>query len=92
MTPADYLTAFVILGALLVVNHAVYLFASYRREKRRTAWRKVRIDPKGRGPNADQWYWVPPVHNGRELHLTDEELVARKVRATRNLERSHTYE
>lgn len=51
-----------------------------RDAEERACWRIVHVDTTGRGPNADTFYHVPPNHDGRELWLTDEQVLAAKLR------------
>jgi hypothetical protein len=67
------------------------LVARTTRAEAAAQWRKIHVEPAGRGPNADLWYWVPPTHQGHSVHFTDEALVAAKVSANRNLQHPHTF-
>lgn len=86
MTPAAYLLAFVIMGAVVVALYAMYCFKHYR-----CKWRRVRVSPLRRGPNADTHYNVA-VHQGREVWLTDEQILEGKVRASSLIAHPYSYE
>lgn len=86
MSPASYLLFFVLLAGVVT---GVYLAYALRQFK--SHWRIVRVCPLRRGPNADSHYNVA-VHQGREVWLTDEQLLAGKVRATSLASQPHTFE
>lgn len=56
----------------------------------RTSWQVVHVSASGRGPNADAWYWLSPPHQGARIALTDEAVVAAKVRGNHVLTIPHT--
>lgn len=54
------------------------------------AWRIVRVDTTGRGPNADTFYHVPPpCPDGREAWFTDEQLLGAKLRPDTTAKRTY---
>lgn len=66
-----------LIGMIACVGWLLEIRRSNKRE-----WRKVYVSGKGRGGRADDWYWVSPTHEGRELWLTDESVIQGKVRAS----------
>jgi len=76
----------------LVLICLLVLLIAIRAEQRkpRTAWRKVWVDREGRSARADCWYWVS-THGGNEVWITDEEMLAGKVRADGLRNHPHAY-
>lgn len=96
MNPLDVIAAFgsaIILALILLAAliHNWRLGDKLARAEAAAKWRKIHVEPAGRGPNADLWYWVPPPHQGHAVHFTDEALIAAKVSANRNLQHPHTF-
>lgn len=81
----------VLLALLLAILCAaiVVCVLGWVRAERRARWRIVKVDTHGRGPNADTFYHVPPPHEGRELWLTDEQVLAAKLRPDTTAKRAY---
>jgi hypothetical protein len=73
-----------ILSISILIN--ILLALAYRKK---CFWKMVYVDRNNRGFNSDTWYWEVPSHDGKKVWLTDEQLLAGKVRAD-GLE-SHPY-
>lgn len=67
-----------------------------RHQKADTLWHRVRVSRQGRGPNADEFYWVPPAHDHgtgpRPVWFTDEQVVAAKIRASSLSHQPHSHD
>lgn len=93
MTDESSLLALAIsaLAAVPVCAVMAYRLGVRHAGKPDSAWRKVYVSTRGRGPNADVLYWAAPDHEGHAVLITDEALLAHKVQAANALKHPHTF-